>query len=138
MSELRFRYLKTRMEQGVVIVTLTPARLEGDSMAQSIVEEMQAAVALSGVDKVVVDLEHLQYLTSANFRPFLSLRKHLMEKGGRMVLCNLSDPVLQIFQVTRLIRSTGSATVFFEVQPDVASAIAFLLSAPENPSSPGA
>lgn len=138
MSELRFRYLKTSMDHGVLVATLSPARLEGDAMAQSIVEEMQAAIALAGADKVVVDLEHVQYLTSANFRPFLSLRKHLMEKGGRMALCNLSDPVLQIFQVTRLIRSTGSATVVFEVQPDIASAVAFLLSAPESPSAPGA
>ena len=83
--------------------------------------------ALAGTDKVVIDLEHVQYLTSANFRPFLALRKHFQEKGGEMVLCNLSPPVLEIFQVTRLLGASGSATVIFEAQPDVPAAVAFLL-----------
>lgn len=138
MSELRFRYLKTSVDQGVLILTLSPSRLEGDSMAQTLVEEMQAAVALAGTDKVVFDLDHVQYLTSANFRPFLALRKHLQEKGGEMALCNLSPPVVEIFQVTRLLRTTGSATVVFEAKPDVASAVAFLLRAKAPPAAPGA
>ena len=131
MSELRYRYLKISVDQGVLILTLSPSRLEGDSIAHTLTEEMQAAVALAGADKVVFNLEHVQYLTSANFRPFLSLRKHLLEKGGDMVICNLSPPVLDIFQITRLVRTTGSATVVFEHQPDVASAVAFLLRAKE-------
>jgi anti-anti-sigma factor len=138
MSELRYRYLKTNIDQGVLILTLSPSRLEGDGMAQTIVEEMQAAVALAGADKVVFNLEHVQYLTSANFRPFLSLRKHLMEMGGDMVICNLSPPVLDIFQVTRLVRTTGSGAVIFETQPDVAAAVAFLLRAKEAHTAPGA
>lgn len=126
MSEHRYRYLQTRIEQGVLIITLSPSRLEGDTIAQTLVEEMQAAVAHAGTDKVVVDLEHVQYLTSANFRPFLNVRKQLEAAGGRLVLCNLSPPVQEIFEVTRLI-GTGSSLAFFQVQPDVDAAVASLV-----------
>jgi anti-anti-sigma factor len=124
MSQPRYRHLKTKSEQGVLVLTPTPSRLEGDAMAQSLVEETQAAVSHADAKKVVLDMEHVEYLTSANFRPLLALRKKLKEVGGRMVLCNLSPVVVEMFQTTRLI---GSAGAFFEVQPDVDAAIASLL-----------
>ncbi len=133
MSQPRYRYLKTRTEQGVLVLTPTPSRLEGDAMAQSLVDETQAATCHADAKKVVLDLDYVQYLTSANFRPLLALRKKLKEVGGRMVLCNLSPVVLETFQTTRLI---GSAGAFFEVQADVDAAVASLLRDPEHPQSP--
>ncbi len=93
-------------------------------MAQSLVEETQAATAHADAKKVVVNLEHVEYLTSANFRPLLALRKKLNEVGGRMALCGLSPVVVEMFQTTRLIGAKGA---FFEVQPDVNAAVASLL-----------
>ena len=60
MSEPRFRYLKTDTEKGVFVVTLTPPRLEGDDMAQTILTELLAAVAHAGANKGVVNLEHVE------------------------------------------------------------------------------
>ena len=121
------------MEQGVLVLTPTPARLEGDAMAQNLVEETQAAVAHADAKKVVLDMEHVEFLTSANFRPLLGLRKKLQEVGGRMVLCSLSSVVAEIFHTTRLIGSTGS---LFEVEPDVDAAVARLLREPESAQKP--
>jgi anti-anti-sigma factor len=134
MSQPRYRHLKTRMEQGVLVLTPTPARLEGDEMAQSLVEETQAAVSHADAKKVVLDMEYVEFLTSANFRPLLGLRKKLLEVGGRMVLCSLSPAVVEIFQTTRLIGSTGG---FFKVEPDVDAAVASLVRDPEPPQKPG-
>ncbi len=131
MSEPRYRYLKAETDQGVLILTLSPSRLEGDAMAQSIVEEVQAAVAHAGADKVVVNLEHVQYLTSANFRPFLGLRKQLQTSGGRLVLCGLTDTVRQIFEATRLV-GTGASSALFQLQPDVSVAVADLVGKPTS------
>lgn len=99
-------------------------------MAQNLVDETQAAVEHADATKVVVDLEHVQYLTSANFRPLLALRKKLKEVGGRMALCSLSEVVVDMFKTTRLI---GPAGAFFEVQPDVGAAVASLLRDPQSP-----
>ena len=137
MSQPRYRHLKTRTDQGVLVLTPSPSRLEGDAMAQSLVEETQAAVAHDEATKVVLDMEHVEYLTSSNFRPLLALRKKLKEVGGRMVLCSLSPVVLEMFQTTRLIGAAGAAGAFFEVQPDVNGAVASLLGDPKAPPSPG-
>ena len=135
MSEPRYRHLKTDADQGVLILTLSPSRLEGDTMAQNLVEEMEAAVAHAGADKVVVNLEHVRYLTSANFRPFLALRKRLQTSGGLLALCSLSPPVEEIFQITRL-AGTGPSLALFHVQADVPAAVAALRAVPEPPSAP--
>jgi anti-anti-sigma factor len=135
MSEPRYRHLRTDVDQGVLILTPSPSRLEGDAMAQSLVEEMEAAVAHAAAEKVVVNLEHVQYLTSANFRPFLALRKRLQPPTGGLVLCNLTPTVEQIFQVTRLV-GTGSSSALFQQRPDVPSAVASLLAKPASPGGP--
>jgi len=129
MSEHHYRHLQTRVERGVLILTPSPYRLEGDELAQQLVEETGAAVTDAKADKVVVNLEHVEFMTSANFRPFLALRKRLRASGGRLVLCNLSGPVLNAFQVTRLVSSAGSSSDFFESQPDVEAAVACLAGA---------
>jgi anti-anti-sigma factor len=129
MSEHRYRHLHTSVERGVLILTLSPSHLEGDELAQQIVEETQAAVAEAAAVRVVIDLGHVESLTSANFRPFLALRKQLKASGGRLVLCNLSGSVLQSFEVTRLVSSAGSSSAFFESQADVDAAVASLVGA---------
>ncbi len=127
MSEQRFRYVQPSTEQGVLVLTLSPSRLEGDEMAQAISVELQAAVAQAAAKNVAINLEHVDYLTSANFRPFLTLRRHLLETGGRLALCNLSETVLEAFQVTRMVGSLGAPSGIFEAQPDVGAAVASLL-----------
>src|SRR5258708_40168647 len=102
-------------------------------MAASLGEELIAAVAHAEARKVVIDWEHVEYLTSANFRPFLALRKHLQEVGGRMVLCNLSEVVRDSFQGTQLTGLPRPSSAIFEVQPHVPAAAASLARDPQHP-----
>ena len=129
MSEPRYRYLQTRTERGVLVLTPTPARLEGDETARQLTDDMLAAVAHAGAKKVVVNMEHVRYLTSANFRPLLALRRTLPESGGRVVVCGLTGPVQEVFEATRMISTSGSASsrVLFEARPDVEAAVCYLL-----------
>ncbi|HVS37347.1 MAG TPA: STAS domain-containing protein [Gemmataceae bacterium] len=136
MSQPRYRHLKNEVDQGILILTLSPSRLEGDAMAESLVEEMGAAVAQAAADKVVVNLEHVEYLTSANFRPFLAVRRQLQSCGGQLVLCGLKPAVAEIFHVTRLV-GVGASSSLFQVQPDVAAAVALLTAKPASGGSKG-
>jgi anti-anti-sigma factor len=79
-----------------------------------------------GARHVVVDFEAVAYLSSASFRPLLSLLREVRARQGHLVLCNLNPNVHEIFTVTRLISSHGSAPAAFEVQADVAAAVASL------------
>ncbi len=128
MSEPRYRYLKTRTERGVLVLTPTPSRLEGDELAQQLTDDMLAAVAHVDAKRVVVNLEHVAYLTSANFRPLLALRKKL-GPDGRVVLCSLTKTLLDIFETTKMVGSGGSSSsrALFTGRPDEDSAVAAAL-----------
>lgn len=138
MGEEPERHLRSCVEQGVLILTITEAKIQSDDIADALRQEMLAAVARTGVRKVVIDFRHAQYLSSTAFRPLLSLRRKLQEDGGQIVLCGLSSVVGDIFYTTRMIDPSGSVKAVFDMQPDVAAAIAFLNQAPAADLSPSA
>ena len=51
------------------------------------------------VKELVIDMEKLEYVSSAGLRVLLSLQK-TMNKQGSMVVRNASDEVKEIFEVT--------------------------------------
>ena len=75
-------------------------------MAQQVTDDTLAAVAHAGAKDVVVNMEHVEFLTSANFRPLLALRKKLLEAHGQVVLCGLTQILQDIFEATRMISSS--------------------------------
>ena len=63
--------------------------------------ELEAALkdSLSGVKKLVFDMEKLEYISSAGLRVLLSNQK-VMNKQGEMIIRNASEDVKEIFDVT--------------------------------------
>ena len=119
-------HLRSRTEQGVLILTVTDAELRGDALVRALQRQLLAAVAqAASPPRVVLDLQPVRALASEAFRPLITLRRKLLEAGGRLVLCRLSPVVAQAFQSTRLISSSRTSDAF-EVQPDVAAALASL------------
>ncbi len=123
MTDFEYRYLKIRVEDDVLILTVTEANLRGDATAEAVYLEMLAAVDRTRVHKVVLDLGDTMLFSSVAFRPLLGLRRKLKQLNGRMVLCNLSPALTEIFRTTRLITSSGSTPPPFEAYPDVDAAI---------------
>ncbi|MEF9896289.1 MAG: STAS domain-containing protein [Clostridia bacterium] len=54
---------------------------------------------LSGVEALILDLAALDYLSSAGLRVLLSAQKK-MNKQGTMVVRNVNETVLEVFEVT--------------------------------------
>lgn len=122
-----FRYLHSRIEQGVVVLTLGVPRLEGEEVAEQLRQELIAAVTLSGVYIAIIDFSNVKYLSSVAFRPLLSLRRKLRELNGRLILCGLSKVIGDVFYTTRMVSQGGEVAAPFELQPDVPSALSRLL-----------
>ena len=122
MSEKPFKHLVCP----VVVVKVTEAQIRGDVLADGLRDEFLALATQSGAVYVVLDFGAVTFLVSTGIRPLLSLNRYLQQKGGRMILCNLNPDIREIFEQTRLISTTGSSNVVFEVQPDVPSAVASL------------
>jgi anti-anti-sigma factor len=122
MSEKPFKHISCP----IMVIRIEPAQLVGDVLADAVREEFLAARRAVGARHVVVDFQPVTYLSSASFRPLLSLLREVRAQQGRLVLCNLQPDVHEVFSVTRLISSNGDSPAAFEVQTDLASAIASL------------
>ena len=63
--------------------------------------ELDAALdsSLSGVQELVLDLEALEYISSAGLRVILKTQK-TMNAQGSMKLINVNDTVMEVFDIT--------------------------------------
>ena len=63
--------------------------------------ELEAALkeSLSDVSELIIDMEKLEYISSAGLRVILSLQK-IMSKQGNMVVTGVRNEIMEIFEVT--------------------------------------
>lgn len=62
--------------------------------------ELETALKeLGGVEKLVLEFKNLEYISSAGLRVLLGAQK-TMNKQGSMVLRNVNDVIMEVFEVT--------------------------------------
>ena len=64
--------------------------------------EAEFKQSITGVEKLVLDLATLEYLSSAGLRVLLAAQK-VMNKQGEMIIKNVNDTINEIFEVTGFI-----------------------------------
>jgi anti-anti-sigma factor len=115
--------LHCSLNQGVLVLTIVQPSIQGEESAQQLREEMQLALEKTGINRVVVDLQHVRYLSSVAFWPLLNLRRQLLTVNGRLIICGLTGDIEILFLTTKMISSGGAVDAPFEVAPDSAAAI---------------
>lgn len=68
--------------------------------ASSAATESDVQGRLDGVNHLTLDLEALEYVSSAGLRAVLSLEKAMDTKGGDMIITHVREEVLEIFEIT--------------------------------------
>ncbi len=86
----------TKEQNGGVVFILLEGRLD-TSTAPNLEEELKDS--LQGISELVFDLSKLEYISSAGLRVLLSAQK-TMNKQGNMVVKNVSNSIMEIFDVT--------------------------------------
>jgi anti-anti-sigma factor len=114
---------RTSVEQGVLILTIAQPRIQGEETAHQLRDEMRTVLEHAGVNRVIIDFQHVHYLSSVAFWPLLSLRRHLLDVGGRMLICGLSGDIEDVFATTKMISSGCATDAPFEVAVDTAAAL---------------
>lgn len=61
--------------------------------------EEELKTSLQGVKTLIMDLEELEYISSAGLRVLFSAQK-TMNKQGRMIVRNVNEDVMEVFEVT--------------------------------------
>ena len=65
MPESATRHVQVGHEDGVLVLTITDVRVEGEEVAEALRQEMLAAVDEAGARKLVVNFQHTRYISSA-------------------------------------------------------------------------
>lgn len=61
--------------------------------------EKELTESISGAEKLALDFADLEYLSSAGLRVLLQAQK-IMNKQGEMVVKNVNETIMEIFEVT--------------------------------------
>lgn len=61
--------------------------------------EKELGESLDGVEELIFDFSDLAYVSSAGLRVLLSTQKR-MKKQGDMVIQNVNDEVMEVFEIT--------------------------------------
>ncbi len=81
---------------GSEIVFTLEGRLDTTTSPQL---EAELKENVDNVDSLVIDMEKLDYLSSAGLRVILSAQKIMSKKGG-MVVKNVNETIMEVFEVT--------------------------------------
>lgn len=87
------------IEKAVNGTTLTVA-LEGrldTTTSPKLEEDLRSSI--DGITELVFDFEKLEYISSAGLRVLLAMQK-IMNQQGKMVLRNVNEAVMEVFEVT--------------------------------------
>ena len=97
----------------VTVVTLS-GRFDAQSAGE--VEDKFSSVLQEGCQKLLVDMDGVDYISSAGLRVLLSTAKKLSASRGKLVLCSLKPYVREVFEV-------AGFTTIFTIQPDQEAAL---------------
>ncbi len=62
--------------------------------------ESELSNSLKGVTELTIDLEHLDYISSAGLRVLLSTHKAMTKQQGSMKVIHVGETVQEVFDVT--------------------------------------
>lgn len=86
--------------QKTVTGTTLAVQLEGrldTTTSPKLEEELRGSI--DGMTSPMIDFEKLEYISSAGLRVLLSMQK-IMNKQGEMLLKNVSETIMEVFEVT--------------------------------------
>lgn len=105
-----------------LVVTVLSEQLRDFAVVQALRSSVIEAIERTQAKNVVMDLGNVTYIGSVAFLAFLAIRR---QSGiDRIVLCNLSELVQELFRMCKLIASSNGKAAPFEQASTQADALA--------------
>lgn len=118
LQRLRRRVLHwTELANGVTLVTFLDQKILDLNAIQELGDSLFAMVEQDRRTALVLDFRIVEYLSTAMIGNLVILDKKVKEKGGRLVLCNLTPVLKEVFAATRL-------NQVFEIENSIDEALA--------------
>ena len=85
-----------KKKNGTALTLTIEGRIDTSTAPQL---EAEVKADIDGVTELYLDFAGVEYISSAGLRVILSAQK-IMNRQGKMVLSHVSEPVMEIFEVT--------------------------------------
>ena len=109
--------LKSREEEGVLIVNFTDAKILDEARIQQIgTELMEMNAAASQTKKMLLNFQGVQFMSSAMIGKLVLLNKKSKGAEVELKFCDISPNVMEVFKITRLNK-------VFKIYPDEEKAL---------------
>lgn len=112
-------YLTLEEQQGAVVAAVNVPRLTDEDNIDQLGQEMFALAEQFNFRSVVLNIESVEYLTSAVLGKMISLHRKLHRYEGKLVICGVCTAVAEILKSSRL-------EEYFNIASDVDAAIQML------------
>lgn len=83
--------------EGDVLVVEVEGRVDAVTTPQ--IEKILQGYLSGGQKKLLIDMQHVDYLSSAGMRLLLSLAKKLQSLQGKLVICSIAENVLEVIKM---------------------------------------
>lgn len=118
-----YEYIRLGEHDGAVVIELLARKLNDEELVAPTREEVIRAIKEAETPRVILDMQHVEFLTSVAVLPFFEFRRLAEELGGRIVLANLHTVVAEVLTVTQLIVENRAHARHLTVAADLDSAV---------------
>ena len=94
--------LKTHYEKGAFVIEFYASSILNQSEVESIGNELFLIAAKSACSRIVVDLENVDFLSSAMIGVFIRFKMKLRKNDSDLKLCNASSELMEMLKATKL------------------------------------
>lgn len=88
----------TDLKQNDICIAMLEGRL--DAAGAPLVEAHCQELMAGGCTRLLIDMDKVEYISSAGLRSLLVLAKASKAANGKMVLCNLAPMVVEVMEIS--------------------------------------
>jgi anti-sigma B factor antagonist len=103
-SQPRRRRLEVEDYGDITVVNFIDRKILDEQNIQKIGEDLFSLVDELGRKKILLNFSNVEYLSSAALGKFITLNKKVQASGGKLIMCNISDDIYEVFEITKLNR----------------------------------
>lgn len=113
--------LEIRRQDGVGVVSFTTSRILDQSNVQQLGEEFDELLDKHELEKIALNFENVNYMSSAVMGKLVALHKKVEAAGGELILTNIHPDIYEIFEIMRFDQ-------LFEIRENEEEAVVELMS----------
>ena len=94
--------VRTEEQDGIMVIHFQSEKIHEDTAIHQFLEELGEYIDSTPESRILINMENLDYLSSAGLGNLVGLLKKSRKVGGLFRLCCLKETIQELFEVMRL------------------------------------